>query len=581
MPILHRYQWIDAQIRAGRYPNARQLSEAFEISHRQALRDFEYMRDSLGAPLEYSALYRGFTYSSDRFSLPGAYVTESERSVLAGMASYYAEAAERPSPAAPVYERMAELLRRFGGADSMAAARRQPGKSAAAVVRPYRSVLTRIDRAGGTLPDGGQPELVGATVPTSLRPYWRGEADGGALFEFADPDLFVAAVMAAGGLYRIEWPHWLRERLVNRLRRWMEINHSGMTRLVTPVALSSVPEPARRAGEQPRRGQSMRVETKARMHGTWLSYIGSVYGAIKAAELCDLDLIDVYGISGMGGHFIVHEACDASSVTVYNWIDDHMGALDRLGILSEVYLAFPGSRTYEAARRRAIINIKASIDRGVPVVLWGVDVPEFGLVHGYDDADGVLLVSGVFGQGPEGSRPMLYENVGNSAEVAPLLHYQVPVERVELDLERAHRDALARFVAKMERPYQMEPKYHVGLAAYDAWLQALTRPDLSHRGLRYLVYVYYETKDFWAAYVRRLAESGLGVAGLAAAAERFTAVAGLYEQMMTTLGQSYEPPPIMEEPVTAAQLASLERLLREARAMETEAVGLLKKALAQ
>lgn len=51
MPMLHRIQWVDAQIRAGRYPNARALAAAFEISHRQALRDLAYMRDSLGAPL--------------------------------------------------------------------------------------------------------------------------------------------------------------------------------------------------------------------------------------------------------------------------------------------------------------------------------------------------------------------------------------------------------------------------------------------------------------------------------------------------------------------------------------------------
>lgn len=324
----------------------------------------------------------------------------------------------------------------------------------------------------------------------------------------------------------------------------------------------------------------MRVETKGRMHGTWLSYIGAAYGAIKAAGLCEMDLIDVYGLSGMGAHFIVHERCDASSVTVYNWMMDHASALDRLGILSEVYLSFPSDRTHEAACRRAITHIKASIDRGVPVVLWGVDVPEFGLVYGYDDADGVLLVSGVFGQGPEGSRPILYENIARN-EVAPLLHYQVPVERVAIDLPLAHRDALQQYLARMERPDQMDPKYHVGLAAYDIWLRALARPDLDQRGLRYLVYVYYETKEFWAAYVRRLAESGLGVAGLAGAAAAFTELAGLYEQMMGALGQSYEPPPILEEPVMAAQLAALERLLREARAKESEAVRLLKRALAQ
>lgn len=59
MPSIHRIQWFDARVRTGRYPSARSLAERFEISHRQAQRDIEYIRDSLGAPLEYVASRRG------------------------------------------------------------------------------------------------------------------------------------------------------------------------------------------------------------------------------------------------------------------------------------------------------------------------------------------------------------------------------------------------------------------------------------------------------------------------------------------------------------------------------------------
>lgn len=324
-----------------------------------------------------------------------------------------------------------------------------------------------------------------------------------------------------------------------------------------------------------------RRETAARMRGSWLSYIGAAYGACQSAGLCDLDFIDAYGMSGMGSHFIVHETCCPSSVTVYNWIGDHTSALDRLGVLSEVCLSFPGSRTYEAACRRAILNIKASIDRGVPVVLWGVDSAEFGLVYGYDDADGVLLVSGIFGQGPEGSTPILYENVGRTCQVAPLLHYQVPVERVPVDLDRAHREALAEYVSRMERPGHTEPSYHCGLAAYDVWIRALSRPDLNQRGLRYLVYVYYETKDFMAAYVRRLAATWHGAHGMSEVADSFSAVSAVYARMMEVLAQRYTPPPILEEPVSPEQLRALDPLLREARAKEAATVALVKRVLAK
>ncbi len=66
----HRLLWIDAQIRAGRHPNASSVAARFEISRRQAARDLEYLRYSLGAPLEYVAAQRGYRYADDRFFVP-------------------------------------------------------------------------------------------------------------------------------------------------------------------------------------------------------------------------------------------------------------------------------------------------------------------------------------------------------------------------------------------------------------------------------------------------------------------------------------------------------------------------------
>lgn len=48
MSNLHRILWIDQEIRRGGYPNSRTIAEQFEISPRQAARDIEYLRYSLG-----------------------------------------------------------------------------------------------------------------------------------------------------------------------------------------------------------------------------------------------------------------------------------------------------------------------------------------------------------------------------------------------------------------------------------------------------------------------------------------------------------------------------------------------------
>jgi len=73
-----RYAWFDAQIRAGRHPNAGRLAEQFEISERTAKRNITFMRDMLGAPLEYLRDKRGYTYSDSCFALPALHVSQEE-----------------------------------------------------------------------------------------------------------------------------------------------------------------------------------------------------------------------------------------------------------------------------------------------------------------------------------------------------------------------------------------------------------------------------------------------------------------------------------------------------------------------
>ena len=89
MSNLHRIQWIDAQIRAKHYPNSRCIAEQFEISTRQASRDIEYLRYSMGAPLEYSAQHNGYYYSSDAFTLPHLFIGEEDKAALVYLAEQY------------------------------------------------------------------------------------------------------------------------------------------------------------------------------------------------------------------------------------------------------------------------------------------------------------------------------------------------------------------------------------------------------------------------------------------------------------------------------------------------------------
>jgi len=75
---MFRMAEIDAAIRSGIYPNCRGLGRQIEVSSRTVQRDIEYMRDMLGAPIEYDAARHGYYYSERKYSLPSAKLTEGE-----------------------------------------------------------------------------------------------------------------------------------------------------------------------------------------------------------------------------------------------------------------------------------------------------------------------------------------------------------------------------------------------------------------------------------------------------------------------------------------------------------------------
>jgi hypothetical protein len=113
--------------------------------------------------------------------------------------------------------------------------------------------------------------------------------------------------------------------------------------------------------------------TSARLEGCWTTYLGAIQGVLSSAGMTDLSLYETAGMTGMAFHFFMHKKCDAASVTVYDWVGRHMNALDRIGVLSEIYHYEPNTVVYHEARKHAVTNIKTSIDNGIGVIAWAID----------------------------------------------------------------------------------------------------------------------------------------------------------------------------------------------------------------
>lgn len=111
MSNLHRIRWIDAQIHEKVFPNCRTIADRFEISSRQASRDVEYIRYSLGAPIAYSSEKNGYYYTDSGFELPPHFISDEEKQALSYLAYKYGEVGNEQA------SRLAGLFSRLTGND--------------------------------------------------------------------------------------------------------------------------------------------------------------------------------------------------------------------------------------------------------------------------------------------------------------------------------------------------------------------------------------------------------------------------------------------------------------------------------
>lgn len=76
-PQFLRILELDKAIRSGAHPNCSSFGEAYEVSCKTVQRDIEFLR-SLGAPVEYDPLKKGFRYTDRTWHMPSLELTEGE-----------------------------------------------------------------------------------------------------------------------------------------------------------------------------------------------------------------------------------------------------------------------------------------------------------------------------------------------------------------------------------------------------------------------------------------------------------------------------------------------------------------------
>lgn len=187
----HRIVWFHNRVMDKQYPNARALSEFFEISARQAQRDIEYLRDSMNAPLVYCAKKRGYAYHQE-YSLPHYFLSEIEKGILHAMADDYSQIG---SYGYAKYNDYATLLSKISGSKEKTLP--------SSVKQPYIAELKFLDERT-------------SAAPLDCFVCQR-KCNDIVSYAFYDPDIFMSVLLGSHLKFQVLRPKWLKSYIKNRL----------------------------------------------------------------------------------------------------------------------------------------------------------------------------------------------------------------------------------------------------------------------------------------------------------------------------------------------------------------------------
>lgn len=202
----------------------------------------------------------------------------------------------------------------------------------------------------------------------------------------------------------------------------------------------------------------------------WDTFALSVIHAVQYTERTHYSMADIMGLTGQAFRLQIHrERLDLTGPTAYSWRSIFSKGLLNMGFCARTIgegLRIP--QTDELVME-AFSFVHNAIDHGMPVIVWGVELPFFALISGYDDESRNFRVTGLFE-----STLLSYEQLGRdwSADLFLLSLGKA----YDIEPAAALRGALSIIITHAEGiESTIKPDYVQGIAAYDSWIEALRR----------------------------------------------------------------------------------------------------------
>ncbi len=309
----------------------------------------------------------------------------------------------------------------------------------------------------------------------------------------------------------------------------------------------------------------------------WTSLAGAMAGALRFLGVA-ADEPRLMGTTGLAFRLAIDAGPSGIAGGQSELAIDRSRALTLfagLGVSWEWLTVGPEEDGYARRREQLIARVRRSIDRGRPAVAFGLHLPEYGLIKGYDDREQLFFVSTTVSPQFGPALPWAqWPAPGLPARLDVLL----PGDRRRVDQAAAARTALrfaVDFARRGEPALGAEPAQ--GLAAYNRWLEGYAQPGrLDRFGNARVIQTLLSARRDAAAYVRSLAaQQPAGMAALQEAAAAYAAEALALSRLATLF-----PYPSGGDTSAPGALAAGSAALRQGLVHERAAVDSLERALA-
>lgn len=314
----------------------------------------------------------------------------------------------------------------------------------------------------------------------------------------------------------------------------------------------------------------------------WISYTGAVAGALTALGQ-ECDITDVGGYSGYAflTNVIKGTLCPSGPTAFHpdTWDEIHRGTCD-IGYRIEPWSAGGGYPSREgeptpedfSRAKRLFERVKNEVDADRPTVLWGLPIPEYGIVNGYRGNSYIASTFRSLIQPGKPEEPVLYHELQSPGDLYAIFFK----EPLGVDPEDAHERTLERAYRFASGKIPVSDNYVTGPDAFTEWAGVLengTYDQHGYHGNSYVAACLWEARELAAGFLKRLAQKykGSRSENLTEASEGYAAAAGHLKEFTEVF------PFAIKGEMPAENRTEGAAILKKVKGIEDETVARLKK----